>query len=142
MPASTYPSAGPGGQSCSLCGYFQQNQVNTTNGICRRLPPPNAVAPGAAAHQDAWPSTFRHDWCGEFSIGGLSVSAGTLVVPTPAPDGIITAFTGGGLSSVSLVFVNGDLAAVANYTVVGNVVTFGAGSIPQPGDEIQFFGKA
>lgn len=136
-----YPNSGPGGQSCRLCNYYQYIAEGKGNGMCRRYPPPAASTNQAISARDYFPQTTPQDWCGEFSLGGQGASAGSLVIPTPTPDGIADTFTAAGLINVSLVFVNGDVQSLANYTVTGNQVTFAPGSVPQPGDLVQIFGN-
>ena len=139
MPA-TIPSPGPAGEECLLCHFFQR-KINTSAGICRRFPPPEGSGGNTSgSHRDSFPEVHPSDWCGEFNFAGYGF--GTLSTTVETPDGINDTFTASdsGVTTVKIVFVNGDAENKANYTVNGNQVTFVAAAVPQPGDVVQLFG--
>lgn len=53
--------------SCHTCRFrYGSHDEWTGHAQCRRYPPTNAQHP-RGGNVSVWPSTDRHDWCGEHS---------------------------------------------------------------------------
>lgn len=51
---------------CSNCKFAMFHREEAA-GSCRRYPPQCSVSAGNHGRSD-FPSTFRHEWCGEFKV--------------------------------------------------------------------------
>jgi len=54
-----------GHDRCFQCHYWMPFLIDNTEGFCERYPP-QVYSIDRAQHGSSHPSTFHHDWCGEF----------------------------------------------------------------------------
>lgn len=68
------------GQICATCRFWQE--VNSTNGRCRRYAPQSTAAPFRQTESQSadWPFTYTTDWCGEHEPSAL-------IAPNQGPEG-------------------------------------------------------